>query len=169
MQLQSESPENIAATRSLLIAAFGRLGEADLVDRLRAQTSIISFVALQAGQVIGHILFSPVAIAQQPVNLFILGLAPVAVHPDWQRQGIGSTLIRHGLREIAQAGCRAVVVLGSPSYYGRLGWMPAKLKGLTCEYPVPEDAFMVLELAPNALAGCAGTVKYHAAFNLLTE
>ena len=113
-----------------------------------------------------HILFSPVAIDGIAADdLIIFGLAPLAVLPDHQRQGIGTLLIRQGLKECDQLGCKAVVVLGSPHYYGRFGFIPAKTKGLKCEYTVPDEAFMVLELESGALDGCAGIVKYRSEFN----
>lgn len=100
-------------------------------------------------------------------DLLILGLAPVAVLPDYQRQGIGSLLIGQGLKECARLGCKAVVVLGDPEYYSRFGLTPAQEKGLRCEYTVPDEAFMVLELKSGALEGCVGTVKYRSEFNQL--
>jgi Predicted acetyltransferase len=78
--------------------AFGRETEANLVDKLRGIASTFSFVAVQSDRIVGHLLFSPVAVAGKcSSNLSILGLAPVAVLPDYQRQGIGSLLIREGI------------------------------------------------------------------------
>ncbi len=168
-----EKPEDIAAVRQVNVAAFGRDGEADLVDKLRGIAGTYSFVAVVSEQVVGHIFFSPVTIAgESPPNLFLLGLAPVAVLPAYQHQGIGSLLIRHSLAEcdhfsVAEQyrlGCQAVFVLGNPQYYSRFGFITAQKKELKCEYPLPEEAFMVLELAEGVLAGCRGTVKYRSEF-----
>ncbi|KAM3100172.1 GNAT family N-acetyltransferase [Phormidesmis sp. 146-12] len=176
MEVRAEKPEDIEAVRSVNVAAFGREGEADLVDRLRGATSTLSLVAVAADQIVGHVFFSPVAIAGEYTNdstndltndLLILGLAPVAVLPNYQRQGIGSLLIRQGLQAGIQFGCKAVVVLGSPKYYSRFGFTPASEKGLKCEYAVPDEAFMVLELKAGALEGCVGTVKYRSEFAAL--
>ena len=82
-----------------------------------------------------------------------MGLAPMAVSPECKRQGIGSRLVQEGLRECQQVGCDVVVVLGHPEYYPRFGFIPASQKGLRCEYPVPDEVFMVAELKPDALAG----------------
>jgi putative acetyltransferase len=98
---------------------------------------------------------------------WILGLAPLAVLPDYQGQGIGSLLVQHSLKECARLGFKAVVVLGSPKYYPRFGFIPAKEKRLGCEYPVPDEAFMVLELKQGVLEGCVGMVKYRSEFNNL--
>lgn len=171
MEVRSEKPEDIAAIRRVNIAAFGREDEANLVDRLRNVASTLSLVAVEAEQgeaeqIVGHIFFSPVAIeGEGAIDGLVLGLAPVAVLPDYQRQGIGSRLIRQGLAECAHVHCKAVVVLGHPEYYPRFGFIPAKQRGLKCEYPVPEEAFMVVELEQNALEGCGGTVKYCSEFN----
>lgn len=169
MDIRPETPDDYQAVHQLHAAAFGRAAEADLVDRLRGVASTLSVVATDAiagvEQIVGHIFFSPVTIAISGAQAgLILGLAPVAVRPDYQRQGIGSRLIRQGLEACAQIGCKAVVVLGAPDYYGRFGFVTAKTMGLGCEYPVPDEAFMVLELEPGALHGYAGIVKYRAEF-----
>jgi putative acetyltransferase len=168
MEIRAEKSDDVEAVRRVNVAAFGRESEADLVDALRGVGSTFSFVAVESGQIVGHVFFSPVEIAGAYADdLFMLGLAPVAVLPDHQRQGIGSLLIRHGLKECVRLGGSAVVVLGSPEYYPRFGFTKAKGKGLGCEYPVPDDAFMVLELEIGALKGYVGTVKYRSEFDKL--
>ncbi len=148
------------------VAAFGRENEAELVDRLRGITFTMSFVAVQSEAIVGHVFFSPVEIAGEcAADLLVLGLGPVAVLPTYQRQGIGSLLIRYGLAECDRLGGKAVVVLGDPAYYHRFGFTTAREKGLGCEYPVPDEAFMVLELANKALVGYIGVVKYRSEFN----
>jgi putative acetyltransferase len=165
MKVITERTEDIAAVRNVHILAFGRDREADLVDRLRGIPATFSYVAVAAERVVGHIFFSPIEIAGVcPRDVRILGLAPVAVLPDLQRQGIGSALIWHGLQECARLGFQAIVVLGWPAYYPRFGFIPARHKGLDCEYAVPDEVFMVRELTDGALAGCCGTVKYRSEF-----
>jgi putative acetyltransferase len=166
MEIRVEKPEDIDAVRQVNIAAFGRESEANLVDRLRGVASTLSFVAEQSEQIIGHIFFSPVAIAGNcPGDLLILGLAPLAVVPDRQRQGVGSLPIRHGLDECAQLGCKAVFVLGHSDYYPRFGFVTAKEKGFGCKYGVSDESFMLLELEKGALEGCSGTVQYRPEFD----
>ncbi len=99
------------------------------------------------------------------VNILLLGLAPVAVLPKYQRQGIGLMLIRYSLEECDRLGCKAIVVLGHPEYYPRFGFIPAKEKRLRREYDVPNHVFMLLELESDALNGCNGTVKYRTEFS----
>ncbi|MBE9009277.1 N-acetyltransferase [Pseudanabaenaceae cyanobacterium LEGE 13415] len=163
VEVRAEKPEDIEAARKVSVAAFGRSSEATSVDRLRNIPSTLSLVAVVSDQIVGHLFFSPVTIDNS--SLFILGLAPIAVLPDYQRQGIGSLLIQQGLKECDRLGCKAVVVLGSPKYYSRFGFITAKTKGLKCEYTVPDEAFMVLELESGALEGCTGLVKYRSEFN----
>jgi putative acetyltransferase len=176
MEIRAEKLEDIEAVRRVNIKAFRRESEANLVESLRDITSTLSFVAIKSEQIVGHIFFSPVAIAGECAdNLLILGLAPVAVLPEYQGQGIGSLLIKHGLKAcdypsgtLRDRSCvKAVVVLGSPKYYQRFGFTPAKEKGLRCEYKVPDEAFMILELESGALKNCTGTVKYRSEFKQL--
>ena len=167
MDIRTEKPEDLEAVRNVNIAAFGRENEANLVARLRGIESTFSFVAVQFDRIVGHIFFSLVTVEGKcSKNLSILGLAPVAVLPNYQRQGIGTLLIREGLKECGRSGVQAVVVLGHPDFYSRFGFIPASRKSLGCEYDVPDEAFMVLELESGALQDCSGTVKYRSEFSL---
>ena len=166
--IRAETADDYAAVRQVNERAFGRPDEARLVDRLRTVADPqISLVAVSQGQVVGHIFFSPVSIELNDSGAVTLGLAPMAVLPEHQKQGIGSQLVRAGLQECQRIGCQVVVVLGHPDYYPRFGFVPAKQKGLTCEYPVPAEVFMVAELTPGALAGLRGLVKYHPEFSAI--
>jgi putative acetyltransferase len=113
--------------------------------------------------VVGHILLSPVTLAATPHPL-VMGLAPMAVRPGHQRSGVGSALVRAGLDACRAAGAAGVVVVGHPTYYPRFGFVPASRFGLSCEYDVPDEVFMALELQDGALAGHAGLVRYHREF-----
>jgi putative acetyltransferase len=168
MEIRTEQLDDINSVHQVNVAAFGRESEANLVDRLRSSPSTFSFVAVELNQVVGHLFLSPVTIDGNcnPKSL-ILGLAPVAVMPEHQRSGIGSSLIRHGLAECVRVGAEAIVVLGAPAYYHRFGFRSAIEYDLRCEYDVPAEAFMVLELVPDALKNCAGTVKYRPEFSMV--
>ena len=98
-------------------------------------------------------------------DLSIMGLGPMAVAPDYQRKGIGSALVRAGLTSCKQLGCQAVVVLGHAEYYPRFGFAPAVRYAIRCEYDVPDDVFMIIELEPGALRGASGVVRYDEAFS----
>lgn len=162
--IRDEQLADAAAVWQVNAEAFGREAEARLVEALRRQAQpLISLVAEADGAIVGHILFTPVTLAGQP-QLRIMGLAPMAVLPTQQRQGAGSALVRAGLARCLEQGFDAVVVLGHPAYYPRFGFTPAAARGLRSEYEVPDEAFMVLELRPDALRGASGTLAYHPAF-----
>ena len=162
--IRAEIAADIPAVHRVNTQAFGRPGEADLVDALRAAARpYVSLVAASDGEVVGHIFFSPVTLEAEGSACGILGLAPMAVVPEYQRRGIGSQLVRAGLEECRRIGYDVVVVLGHPEYYPRFGFVPASRKGLRCEYSVPDEVFMVAELRPNALSG-QGLVKYRPEF-----
>ena len=159
--VRAETAEDYTAIRRVNELAFGRPDEADLVEALRVIAEPqVSLVAVKGGEVVGHIFFSPVTVELAGPAAVALALAPMAVVPELQRQGAGSRLVREGLKACQDIGCSVVFVLGHPDYYPRFGFVPASLKGLRCEYDVPEEAFMVAELTPGALEGWHGVVKY---------
>jgi putative acetyltransferase len=164
--IRLETPQDISAVRRVNEAAFGRPAEADLVDMLRINgKAVLSLVALQAGSVVGHILFSPVTIQSGDQSFPGLGLGPMAVLPELQRHGTGSLLVERGLEECRKAGHQCVVVLGHPGYYPRFGFVPASRFGISSEYDVPDEVFMVLELFQGALQGHHGVAKYQPEFS----
>jgi len=165
MLIRSEARQDRAVVRALNTTAFGRSAEAELVDVLRDTASpLVSLVADIDSAIIGHILFSPVALMGYE-HLRIMGLGPMAVAPGHQRRCTGSALVSEGLRQCAQLGCQAVVVLGYPEYYPRFGFAPAVQHMIRCEYEVPDDAFMVIELESGVLRGVSGIVHYAKAFD----
>jgi putative acetyltransferase len=165
--IRAERPEDSAAIRQINLRAFGAPGEADLVDSLRAARKVVaSLVAEHDGQVVGHVLFSPVTVASAPSTWRAVGLAPMCVLPEFQRTGIGSALVRAGLDACRQAGYDAVVVLGHVGYYPRFGFVRALDHGLENEYGAT-DAFMVLALRNDALTNVRGLVTYASEFREL--
>lgn len=165
MNIRPETEKDKTAIQEINQSAFETFAEATLVDTLREQCHpIISLIAEGDREVVGHIMFSPVTLSGSS-DLKIMGLAPMAVLPKYQRKGIGSALVQTGLDECKKLGFGAVVVLGHTSYYPRFGFIPATRFGIDCEYDIPEDAFMVIELQPSYLTGAKGKVKYHSAFS----
>jgi putative acetyltransferase len=164
MLIRDEEQKDWPAVRTVNMSAFGRPDEANLVDVLRDQVSpILSLVAESKGAIVGHIMFSPVSLTGHP-TLRIMGLAPMAIAPEHQRKGIGTALVRAGLERCKQLGFGAVVVLGHPDYYPRFGFSSSVCFGLSCEYKVPANVFMVMELQDGFLRGASGTIKYHNSF-----
>lgn len=167
MIIRAERPIDIAAIDAVNRAAFETDAEARLVALLRAQaTPVISLVAEADDRVVGHIMFSPIEAAGAAAGA-VLGLAPMAVLPEYQRRGIGSDLVRAGLDACRGIGVTALVVLGHPEFYPRFGFIPASRFGLTSEYSVPDDVFMAMELEQGSLTGVSGVVRYHPAFGTL--
>ena len=168
-RIRDEIPEDIQAIREVNRAAFGGEDEARLVDLLRASNCVlISQVAIEAdGRVIGHILFSPLTIETPQGERRAAALAPMAVLPEYQKQGAGSALVRAGLDACRRQGIGAVIVVGHPGYYPRFGFSTALARNLQSPYPDLGDAWMAVELTPGALTGVSGTVRYPEAFAML--
>ena len=165
MLIRTENEKDRDAVFAVNVSAFETPAEATLVDVLREHAQpVVSLVAEDNGNVVGHIMFSPVVLSGNP-DLKVMGLAPLAVSPEHQRKGIGSALVRAGLEQCRQLDFVAVVVLGHPEYYPRFGFSPSSRFGIDSEYEVPEEVFMAMELKPEALSGKTGRVKYHAAFS----
>ena len=163
--VRPEHPDDRASVREVNERAFGRASEADLLEVLRRSADpYVSLVAEEDDRVVGHIFFSPVDIESDRLGL-VMGLAPMAVIPERQREGIGSSLVRAGLTAVGRLGAEAVVVLGHPEYYPRFGFTPAATFGLRSEYNVPDEVFMALEIRPGALEDVSGIVKYDPAFS----
>jgi putative acetyltransferase len=158
--IRPEAAADHEAIRHVNRLAFGQDDEARLVDALRDSGYVrLSLVAEQAGQIVGHILFSDLPIITETGTVPALSLAPMAVLPDFQRQGIGSTLVRCGLELCREQGHRIVVVLGHAQFYPRFGFSSKLASALTSPFG-GGDSWMALELVPEALAGVTGQVQY---------
>jgi putative acetyltransferase len=164
--IRPEATADLESIRQVNRAAFGQDAEAALVDALREGGYVhLSLIAECEGQIVGHILFSDLPIIAAARTVPALALAPMAVAPTHQRQGIGSALVRRGLEDCRLQGHRIVVVVGHADYYPRFGFS-AKLTA-HLEAPFAESpSFMALELAPRALHGVAGKVQYPPPFGI---
>jgi putative acetyltransferase len=163
--IRLETPKDYAAVREVNRRAFNRENEARLVDTLRQEGGTISLVAEAAGQIAGHILFSPMGIETQTGVAPALSLAPMAVLPEFQNRGIGSELARRGLEECRRQGHGVVLVLGHADFYPRFGFSPARSQGIEPPFKAQDEAWMALALQPGALDGVRGTAKYPPAFD----
>lgn len=163
--VRAETAADWAAVAEVHRQAFGQEEEANLVQALHAGGfARVALVAETAGRVVGHVLFSAMGIVQCEREVAALALAPLGVLPAYQSQGIGSALVVRGLTACREQGHRIVLVLGHAHYYPRFGFsvdMAARI-----ESPFSRESFMALELAPGALAGVQGRVRYATPFGV---
>jgi putative acetyltransferase len=163
--IREEESGDIRAIRHVNKRAFGQDNEANIIEKLRKRGGLtISLVAIQDAKIVGHIAFSLVIIEAEGSSFEAITLAPIAVLPACQRKGIGSQMVRAGLEECRRLGHEIIVVLGHPAYYPRFGFVPAMPKGISCEFEVPEEAWMILELQEGALGGRRGKVRFQPEF-----
>jgi putative acetyltransferase len=168
VEIRGRTAADDAAIRQLNDDTFGGHYESRLIEDLRAAgLDAVELVAVENNNIVGHILFSVLATTIDRQTVPALALAPMAVRPDRQRRGIGSALVRAGLDLARDRDWRAIIVLGHKGYYPRFGFSAALARPL--EAPFSGDAFMALELAPDALRGEKGRVTYPPAFGVTND
>jgi putative acetyltransferase len=146
VRIRPETPADREAIAAVTTAAFGQEQEARIVADIRGSDRFVpelSLVALDGGEVVGHVMLSYVDLDERRV----LELAPLSVAPERQREGVGSALVRKALRLAQDRGEPLVLVLGHPSYYPRFGFRPASSLGIEPPDPsIADEAFMVVPL-----------------------
>jgi putative acetyltransferase len=166
MNVRSEEPADHGTIRAVHTVSFPTVGEARLVDALRAAGRLcVSLVAEEQREVVGHVAFSSVSVLGATDGV---GLGPVAVVPTFRRRGIAEQLIREGLAVCKGLNHGFVVVLGDPSYYRRFRFTPAGGWGLRDEYG-GGDAFQALQLRRGAIPAGGGVVHYAPEFAALED
>jgi putative acetyltransferase len=165
LDIREERLDDIPFIHDVNNRAFGQAQEASIVDALRSHAAmLLSLVAAINGQVVGHILYSPATIG----DMTGAALGPMAVLPEHQRCGIGSQLVEAGNQRIQDAGWPFIIVLGHPHFYPRFGFRPCSPRGITCEWDVPDDVFMLLVLDEQKMQGVSGLAKYRDEFSIVT-
>ncbi len=169
IEVREEKIEDHEDISTILQKAFNGEDEVKLVSKIRNSGHFVpelSLVALHNRQdPVGYILFSEITISTEEETLTTLSLAPVAVVPELQHEGIGSMLIKDGMMRATSLGYRHVVVLGHKDYYPKFGFIPASEKNITGPFDAG-DSFMVRELKKDALKDVSGEVVYPKAFGI---
>jgi putative acetyltransferase len=167
MIIRAEENTEIETIYNLNVLAFGQSAEASIIDRLRQSgCNLLSLVAIENEKIIGHILFSPAMIKGPNGTMTGMGLAPLAVSPESQRQGVGTQLVKKGIEELKYAHCPFILVLGHSEYYTRFGFEKASAYGIECQWAgVPDEAFMILWLDKSEAGKVTGIAKYRDEFN----
>ena len=149
-----------------------------LVEEIRDSRYYIpelSFVAELDGEIVGHFLFShfPLSATEKGghgdgTDSGIVMLAPVSVHADHFRQGIGSTMLKMGIEKVKKAGYKGITVEGNFRFYNKVGFRTSSEFGIfpTSGYPMTEPRCMMCqETYPGSLDGIHGYVVYDMYFN----
>lgn len=168
MEIRNATSEDFAKIGEVIRLAFEGMAESDhreqlLVDRLRQGKTYIPELDLAAvvdGNIVGHICMTRITVGGHDA----VALAPLAVLPSFQRQGIGSNLIKTAHEKAVEIGYGVSVLLGHPAYYHRFGYRPASEYRIEFPFDVPDECCMVAELIPGALAAVSGPVQYPDAF-----
>ena len=165
MLIRTEAPADILVIDRLLKSVFETDAEANLVMSLRENSHLtLSLVACSdEGEVVGHLMFSPVTLDDEDHNW--QGLAPLAVKAECRNKGIAKSLVEEAFSTLVDFGYPACVVLGDPAYYDRFGFKAASEFGLSCVWDVPEGAFQAIELVEGVFAGHSGEIAYSPEFN----
>lgn len=165
IEIREEHPDDVDAIRNVNKRAFGQEQEGHIVDALRSNgAALLSLVATLNGRVVGHVMYSPITVG----DVTGAALGPMAVLPEHQRLGIGSKLVEAGNQKLKDAGWPFIIVLGHSHFYPRFGFTPASAFGITCEWDVPADVFMVLILDQQKMDGISGSAKYRQEFSSVT-
>lgn len=167
IDIRFETPRDIPRVHDINEKAFGQPVEANLVDRLRRSCpDALSLIAEEDGFIVGHIMLTPVVINDRERKIRGMGLAPMAVQPRRQRQGIGSKLVVKGLEILQDRGCPYVIVLGHPEYYPRFGFEPASRYGIESQWQgIPDEAFLILVFDQSAMRNVKGVAWFRDEFD----
>jgi putative acetyltransferase len=169
MIIRTETSDDYKQVYQLHYEAFGnRDDEAQLVERIRRSEGFVpdlSVVAEVEDTIAGHVLISKASVVDNDKIHQVLVLAPAAVKPDVQKQGIGTKLIVEALQRCKDYGFGLVLLIGPPSYYPRMGFKPAREYGLDLkQFNVPDEVFMVYEVMKGTLGDIKGELIYPEVF-----
>lgn len=169
MIIRIETTDDFYEVYKLNYLAFGnREDESKLIERIRNSEEFVpelSIVAEKDNEIVGHLLLSKAIVEDEEKTYDVIVLAPIAVNPICQKQGIGSELINEGLKRCKARGYNIVLLIGHPGYYPKFGFQPARRYGLELkQFDVPDEVFMVCELKAGELQKIKGELKYPKSF-----
>jgi len=162
IRIRQEVKEDHKRVYEITKMAFDQENESKLIEKIRSGPNFIpelSLVAEKDNEIVGHILFSKIKIVGES-EYETLMLAPIAVIPELQKQGIGGKLIKNGIEKAIELGFDSIIVVGHKDYYPKFGFQKASKWGIKCPFEVPDGAFMAIELTENALENKAGVVQF---------
>jgi putative acetyltransferase len=169
IEIRPETPADIDAIYAIEAAAFGGNPHADLVNQLRADEALLlSHVAELSDRIVGHAAYSLLTVTDGDRVHHFPGLGPIGVDPRHQGRGIGSALVRAGLKAMRELGYGLLFLVGSPRYYPRFGFQPAQPFGFTSDYVKPDgphEHFMVAVLDEGSPGKVRGHVRFNPAFH----
>ncbi len=170
--LRQETSNDYEAVADVIKDAFAQVKESDqseprLVDRLRYSTAFIpelSIVAEVGKKIVGHVLLTKIKIKNETNSVDALALAPISVHPNYQKQGIGGALINEAHRRAQALGYGSIILVGHADYYPRFGYEPISKYDIELPFPAPAENCMVIEMVEDSLKGVNGMVEYDSIF-----
>ncbi|MFD0675574.1 MULTISPECIES: GNAT family N-acetyltransferase [unclassified Paenibacillus] len=173
MIIRTETKDDYSQVYELNDKAFGnRDNESKLIEQIRLSEQFIpelSIVAEADKQIIGHILLSRAKVVDQVNDQLkeydVIVLAPIAVSPDYQKQGVGTQLMMEGMKRTKQLNYSIILLIGHPAYYPKFGFKPARNYGIELtQFKVSDEVFMVCELIEGQLKHCQGELQYPNSF-----
>ena len=167
IQIRKEKDSDFEAIKFVNDQAFKQPLEGNIVEKIRnTDSEILSLVAETDNQIVGHIFFSCAEITDHPEIKKGMGLAPMAVLPEYQKQGIGSMLINKGISILKNQNVPFVIVLGHPEYYPKFGFEKASEYGIQSQWDdIPDEAFMILILDRDKMKNVKGVARYREEWN----
>jgi len=165
--IRPENKEDLSTIKNVNDEAFGQPEEGNVINEIRKSDSqILSLVAEIEGSIVGHIFYSEAKIDCNNVSIKGMGLAPMAVLPEYQKQGIGKKLIIDSLEMLNTKDIPFIIVLGHEEYYPKFGFEKASKYDIKCQWKgVPDEAFMIMILDKEIMAGVSGVATYRKEFD----
>ncbi|KAA3598341.1 MAG: N-acetyltransferase [Calditrichaeota bacterium] len=170
LRIRTENKNDYLGVYEVHKFAFEQTNESELVENLRMTNEFVpelSILVENESKIVGHILFFPIQVKSNESSFESLALAPLAVLPKFQKQGIGKKLVFEGLKRAKNLGFKSVIVLGDPIYYGKFGFEPSVKWQILSPYKVSAEYFMALELENRSLENVFGTVVYPKEFDVV--